>query len=215
MIKFVVNKPHLAAVNPRDALVDDHAIHRTARPAGATRQPVDRQPAAEGFENAGALVVVNTHRREAENRLLGVLFVVLLDRVLDRERAAIELARDTPGNFGFAALTHHRQPAGAGKDDVLLGIRHLSEIGAAADLVFVRCEKPLDGRKQKPHAAPAVVEDKPPRRQPPAAPSLDRFAGDVEAQREVVNLQNRLDQGAGSHVQSVGNLFDQQSKIVL
>ena len=112
---------------------------------------------------------------------LRVLLIVSFNDVIDGERRAIDSPADASGDFTGGTSAAARQSSRPFQYAGLLLIGNDREVPRLGDLIAVYGKEPLDGGKEKPHAAFAVGEDEDSCRQTPSAPALDGFAGDVES----------------------------------
>ena len=150
-----------------------------------------------------------------EDRPGRILVIVLANSMENRQRGAIQLFPDPPCDFIDAASAAGRQQPRPAKNPQPFHVTHRREISRDIQLFAMRAQEAIDTAQQKTHAALSICEHKPPCRQPTAAPTLNRLAGDVEFFRHIVNRQHRFGHQPGLHSQRVAHLLDQQSQIVL
>src|SRR4051812_9170393 len=94
-----------------------------------------------------------------------MLFVVLANRMQNRQRRAIELSRDATRDLTRAAMAHLGQPLGAAKNRVAFIRTDLREVRPALHLIAMRCKEAIDAAEQKADASLTVREKESPRRQ--------------------------------------------------
>ena len=94
-----------------------------------------------------------------EDRAIRMGFIVLADRVQDRQRRSMELARDAPRDLAGAAMALLGEALRATKDFLALVVADLREIGRLGDLFAMRREEAIDTAQEKPDAPLAIRED--------------------------------------------------------
>ena len=149
---------------------------------------------------------------DGEDRLLGILEIVLLERGADRLDAAARALGQPAGD-----LRLHGAAGGqfAGMVDELgpLLVGELAEARAALDALGVVAHEAVDARTQEAHAL-AAVEHEPAADEAQGPPPRNGLGRDVELPGELFDGEDLLAHGVGRELGGVGQIFDQQAQVV-
>jgi hypothetical protein len=99
VIQRIVDELDLLAMDPIQAIFHHHAIHGRPAAAQLAGQRFDRDAAPEGANDLLAILIGDRIGGAGEDGLLGVILVMLFDDVGDRQRRAVELDANAPGDF--------------------------------------------------------------------------------------------------------------------
>jgi hypothetical protein len=141
--------------------------------------------------------------------------IVLANGVKNRQRRAMELFTNAPGDFVGPAARFDGEASGPTKNLELFNLFHLRKIRLLGHLILMSADEPFDAAEQEANAAATVGENKPPRRQTAATPALNRFAGDVESLGDVIDRKHRLGNRRTGKVERDTDLFDELAEIML
>src|SRR5439155_22882374 len=127
----------------------------------------------------GAIMFIDGLRREAENRIIWILAVLLANCVQDGQRRTIKSPAEASRDFALTAAAALRQTARMMENLQAFVLLDLRDIGAMLKLILSRFEKSLDTAEEKPHSSFAIGLDESPRRQSAPTPALNCFARDI------------------------------------
>src|SRR5439155_17129640 len=105
-----------------------------------------------------------------EQRLLGVLPVVVIDRIADRLDRPSQAAGNPPADFGQRPPADPRQTPCPPQDFFLFFLRQLRETTPSFHVLLVLLEEPINHRLQEPDLQPAFQKN-PPSDQAAVAPA--------------------------------------------
>ena len=139
----------------------DHSVHRGPSALKAFGECIHGNPSTVRAIDGLFRRRVQRPGQVGEQRLLGMLAVVVLDRVADRLDRPAQAAGDAPADLGQGAATDARQTTGPPQDVLALVVGHLREAAAALHAVRVGRQKAIDHRLQEADLTLAVGNDGP------------------------------------------------------
>ena len=203
---------HLLGALPREEGVGnviERQVHHVLRPLGEDH-PIDAGlrppiPGGDRFDRFALGVEVvdplaglgpEAAVARAKHRRIGVVVVVLLDRVADRLDAAMQPHGDAAMHVGRAG-PRGGEPAGPGDNPVVLVVRKLAETCPSLDTAWIGGDEPLHRTRQKADPLPAAhliaLGD-----EAVLTPTGDRLRGDVEPLGQILDRQHLfVCEGAG------------------
>ena len=181
-------------------LLDSQCPHLVEDPVDARPGPVELRGEVLGRDPPAVVVqpvdlrlggLVEGVRAGREDRAVGVLEVVGLERHPDGFGRAVHFLGDPPGDLDQAGLADRGHPPGPADDLLAFLVGEPLELRAPVDLVAVRLDEPGQARLEEADLGPAGDRE-PAGDEPLASPPGDGPGRDVVASARLLDRQDRL-----------------------